>query len=179
MKKYSLQKPISLLSIYLLALFIYTYLVVFKLGSNYRAMDIIGFVIYLVAQMSWIFASYILLRSKLNHENAYGKIRYIIYCSAAALGIIVSLSFGPRELFTSNSFVGNVVDSIGVISFLILMFAYVRVCWLNAYMLQIMERTTHLRSSEIFGTFVLFLYWPIGVFFLHKRLINLDAHQAS
>ncbi|MCF6291829.1 MAG: hypothetical protein L3J04_00390 [Robiginitomaculum sp.] len=179
MKIISLLSPLLLFIISLISVFAYMPLAIYLVSPAYGILTTAGVIIYLTVQVCWPFAVNSFLKNKYLPENPKKKISFGYLIGIAFAGIILSLIFGARELFVSNLFWMNIVDSISVISVILLLYVYVRICWSNAYILQTLERNTKARSSEVFGSFLLFLYWIIGVFFLHKRLVKLSEAESE
>ena len=86
------------------------------------------------------------------------------------LCFVYIFSLGPRILFTELSALDIAVDIIGAIVMIFVYFAYASINWTAAKNLLELEGKQEVNNSKIFGTFVLFLLWPFGAIFLHKRI---------
>lgn len=107
-------------------------------------------------------------------------------CSVIAiyLGVVfaiplvnLTISIANRELFQLSSPFAMIVGFVGVGFTISYGYIFLRSIWLSTKVLLFLEGHEKVNYWKFFITLMLFVYWPIGVVFLQKRIVELKFRQ--
>ncbi len=175
MSKFATLNPFFLVSI----IFVFLGVYVVGISSKNPQLYLLALFMWLVAaliQTLWPLAACVYLAPLSDQKSNKILIHLLKWCFVSVAIFIILLFVALMDKYTNiNTRYIDYMHNIAAPEVIIVLYVYFRSSWQAAKMLLQAERGNEVQAGEVFATSLLFIYWLLGVFFLHGRLKKLQS----